>query len=1180
MIVKLQAKTRGVLVIALALMSAPAFAQVDPFAGDPGMDDSAPPETPPQTAPEEPEPGETPPPTDAPVDDAAEDPAAPPAEESAEAEASAEASASVDASSAVAAIDAGEPPPADAAAATPPLVLMTGSHIRRPRLIVDGAMIIDTPLRTEVQGREYLQIRRQLGGAALPDTTAALGLGGAGTARLELRLQPTLVLLNGRRLVTAPFVGPGGSDYVDINQIPLQLIDRVETTYGLAAGLYGESAMGGVINFVTKRDYDGFEVEVGGQATDQFDQGEAEIAIVAGIGSEKTGMTSMVSYFHREPLAATDRDWIGERGERIESLQGSPGAFQQITNFDYPIADPLCELAETFGHSRGYETRLRGYGVPGNLSQIQFTQPELFDQFIMNQDVARGPNPSALDLSGRNYPADMPGVIEPLETSTFCAGNFTGNNDLILKEQRLQTYNTFWHKLSDHTEAFAELGYYRTENENRTAPAFPIIRIAPDINDPQPLWVPVDHADQPVEAYGFAAAEATGAARIPNYLFLAGRTQGPFNGDGINERRVDVWRGVLGLQGDLGGIAPNSPIGSWSWSVAGTYSSSELLSRVNDTLMSNLSEALAACSAENEFDVPTTIKQRQEKGCFNPFYSSVLNNAAIDPLNVSSQSAANSRGFITTDSESPGQDGFGAQDGGYICDPVLDPNAPGCAALDPRGDGSFTYAGTPNTKQVIDHITGQHYQVQKRTLAMVDSSIGGDIAEFGGGGLGFGLGGQFRRETLLIDYDQAYNDYDYAFLFGANDLEPVSRSVLAAHAELRLRLADGLIELQPAARVELYEVVGAAVSPQVGLAIRPFATMGKTPVEWLLLRGNVGRGQQAPTLTQLYGQQNDFVQVDYRGTTHFIAHQISGNEDLEFENYTTISGGLQWDWVGIHLGADFWTTKIDNVITSDNTRTIVQDCWAQFNSPMGGGECTELKFLAGTETLDHVETRYENIAEVDTNGLDGTLSYTLDSKRRGMGDFGTFVLAVQGTYINSYLISSPRALTHYYRDGTASLAPGEYVAPSFNGDKTRDYSGLTAEYEAAGYRNLDNFAPPIPRLRFNVPVRWMFGGHTVGATMRYIDGYNDDSEYTIERQNLPGVDRIFQAEGEAIPSWMVFDLMYSLQIGDESWKTTFTVGVINLLGEEPPAVESPLGYEVGLHDPRGRALYARVAGEF
>src|SRR4029079_4623811 len=104
----------------------------------------------------------------------------------------------------------------------------TGSNIPRPVLMPDGASVIDGPLPTDVQTRDWLQLRRQLGGVALPDTTAALGQGGPGTlpvgsglGTLDVRLQPTLVLLNGRRVSPAPFFGPNGADFFDLNQIPL-----------------------------------------------------------------------------------------------------------------------------------------------------------------------------------------------------------------------------------------------------------------------------------------------------------------------------------------------------------------------------------------------------------------------------------------------------------------------------------------------------------------------------------------------------------------------------------------------------------------------------------------------------------------------------------------------------------------------------------------------------------------------------------------------------------------------------------------------------------------------------------------------------------------------------------------------------------------------------------------------
>jgi iron complex outermembrane receptor protein len=327
-------------------------------------------------------------------------------------------------------------------------------------------------------------------------------------------------------------------------------------------------------------------------------------------------------------------------------------------------------------------------------------------------------------------------------------------------------------------------------------------------------------------------------------------------------------------------------------------------------------------------------------------------------------------------------------------------------------------------------------------------------------------------------------------------------------------------------------------------------------------------------LLQLHGTYTEFQQVEFADRLLFVPQQVSGNPDLDFEKYTTISGGLQWDYLGIHAGADYWLTFTDDVIGTDNVQTLLRDCEAQYADD--SKDCPEVALLTNSRQLNHVEGKFDNLAEVDSNGIDGSVSYTLDSKRRGLGDFGTFVLGVQGSLLNQYLIKSPRALREFYREGGGH--------PERRKDGTRDYSGLSAEYDAAGFRNIDNFAPPLPKLRFSVPVSWSLAGHTLGATMRYVGEYNDDSEYTIEKYGLapPGqsLADLASLEGERIPAWVVFDVGYSYAFGTNDWNTTLRVGVINLLDEAPPEAESALGYDVGVHDPRGRLLYVRATGKF
>ena len=1165
---------------ALLACSAGARAQEAPADEPPSTEASSPTAVPvaPDAGTSEAQPASSEPPA-APISEApAADEHAPPAASSPLAEEDASAGVTLS-TTAAADVQVDELSPAKAARSSESAQLVTGSHIRRTRRSVDGALILDAPLTTTVQGRDYLQTRRQLGGIAPPDTTTALGLGGAGTnpsygSGLQLRTQPTLVLLNGRRLVASPFAGPDGSDYVDLNQLPISLIDRVETTRGLAAGLYGDGAIGGVVNFITHRDYDGVEVEVGGQAAGGFDQHEEDVTLTVGLGSEKSGMNAMVSYFTRQPLAASDRDWIAEREERTESLISNPSSYQPLANFaEYPYPDPFCNLAQEHGQSSGREVRVPLFGEPvtrDGRNALDLVS-EMYRTRYLDFDMTRG---------------DGDGTLDEYETSTYCAGNFTSLQDLVIKDQRLQFHTTLWHALSDHTEGFGELGYYRSENENRTAPSFPVSRITPNPAQDTRILVPSEHADQAVQYPGFAVnPNDPPNVRTPNSYFFLGRALGLHAGSNVNSRRVDVMRGVLGLRGDLEAVGEGSVVETWDWELAGMYSEAQATSRVADILLDKFGEALAACGRtmmDNDVSsdtygeqIPSTIKHRQEAGCYNPFYNSVTNNVALDPLGVSRASADNERGFITTDSEtSPAVKGFGLQDGGYICDPN-DPDSPPCPDdFDLDGDGTFELAGTPNTQQTIDRMTGRHITEERRTLATVDGVLRGDALRWERGGLGFAVGAQYRRESLRIDYDAAYNQRLYAFVFGAPDVPSTSRNVGAGFAELRLQLLDGVIELQPGARVEYFDDVGAGINALAGLAVRPFAGSASPPeaLEWLLARAHVGRGHHAPSLLQLNGSYTEFQTVEFADRLHFVPYQIVGNQDLDFEKYTTVSGGVQWDYAGVHVGADFWMSMVDDVVGSDNAQTLLSDCEDQYANMRG--DCPEVILLTGTRTLNHVEGMFDNLAEVSSNGIDGGISYTLDSKRRGLGDFGTFVVGVQGTFLIQYLIDSPRALREFYReDGGLPDVDEE--------SKARDYSQLSAEYDAAGFRNLENFAPPLPKLRFTVPISWTHAGHSLGVTMRYIGEYNDDSEFTIEKYGLAeDFDDLSVAEGELIPAWVVFDAGYGFDFDLDGWGMGLRAGVINLLDEPPPEAEGPLGYDVGVHDPRGRIIYLRATGRF
>src|SRR5690349_7931726 len=93
-----------------------------------------------------------------------------------------------------------------------------------------------------------------------------------GESYAQLRNLPTLVLIDGQRVVTTAL---SGAQAVDLNTIPLSMIERIEVLKDGASAIYGSDAIGGVINIITKKNYNGFEIggRIGFPTTDPIDHG-------------------------------------------------------------------------------------------------------------------------------------------------------------------------------------------------------------------------------------------------------------------------------------------------------------------------------------------------------------------------------------------------------------------------------------------------------------------------------------------------------------------------------------------------------------------------------------------------------------------------------------------------------------------------------------------------------------------------------------------------------------------------------------------------------------------------------------------------------------------------------------------------------------------------------------------
>ena len=165
---------------------------------------------------------------------------------------------------------------------------------------------------------------------------AQVNEGGDGTTRINLRglgAARTLVLINGRRMVAG---GPGADSAVDINAIPLAMIERVEILKDGASALYGADAVGGVVNIITRPQYDGVDVAVLTSTTQHADGTEYDASFVTGFtsGDKDTYLVVSGGYQHHDPIFASERtfsnvqrsfDFATHKESRTLSLSGLDG---------------------------------------------------------------------------------------------------------------------------------------------------------------------------------------------------------------------------------------------------------------------------------------------------------------------------------------------------------------------------------------------------------------------------------------------------------------------------------------------------------------------------------------------------------------------------------------------------------------------------------------------------------------------------------------------------------------------------------------------------------------------------------------------------------------------------------------------------------------------------------------
>lgn len=167
-----------------------------------------------------------------------------------------------------------------------------------------------------------------------------------GTANVNLRglgVASTLVLLNGRRRTPSAVQTDDGSSFVDpAALVPVLALERVEALKDGASAIYGSEAVAGVVNFITRRDYEGarLELEYRGR-TNNGSQDDINLDGVFGrrLG-ENASLLPAAAYLNRTKLVQSEVDWRRPSTSSLGNLPSfviNPGAAPQEV-----VPDPGC----------------------------------------------------------------------------------------------------------------------------------------------------------------------------------------------------------------------------------------------------------------------------------------------------------------------------------------------------------------------------------------------------------------------------------------------------------------------------------------------------------------------------------------------------------------------------------------------------------------------------------------------------------------------------------------------------------------------------------------------------------------------------------------------------------------------------------------------------------------------
>lgn len=322
------------------------------------------------------------------------------------------------------------------------LIIVTGTRIRNPNVVSTSPVTVLTGAEIDIRGVTRIEDMINTLPQAFAAQGANLANGANGTATVDLRglgASRTLVLVDGKRL---PF-GDTGSVAVDLNQIPAQLVERIDVVTGGASAVYGSDAIAGVVNFIMIKDFEGLQFDVQGGV---FQAGNTNPVAEEALGRTSfnvpgsiiNGRILDINFIAGSGLGdgrGNVTAWFGFRGVN-EITQGS----RTFSACAFGGGDPVFDCV---GSSTTNPARLVSFG----LADVDFD--------LLAFDPATGGD--ARPFVGSGSPND-----------TY---NFAPLNHLQRSDRRFTFGARGYYEVTDKVEFFFETSFTDDRSENQIAPS-------------------------------------------------------------------------------------------------------------------------------------------------------------------------------------------------------------------------------------------------------------------------------------------------------------------------------------------------------------------------------------------------------------------------------------------------------------------------------------------------------------------------------------------------------------------------------------------------------------------------------------------------------------------------------------------------------------------------------------